>query len=141
MEALSFEEGVDLIVEKDDRYPREAYLFLREALEHTQKGVSKTSADQEHHVTGQELLEGIREYALQQFGPMVLTVFEEWRIAKCEDFGDLVFNLVENSLLKKTESDSRNDFQGGYDFFTAFRKPFLPSRRARPGIPAGLSAT
>ena len=70
---------------------------------------------------------GIRGFALAQFGPMAMTVFEEWGIHQCRDFGDIVFNMVENGLLAKTEKDNRADFDGGYDFYEAFRRPFLPS--------------
>ena len=64
-------------------------------------------------------------------------MFEEWGITNCKDFGDIVFNMVENGLLAKTEKDSRDDFQNGYDFTTAFRKPFWPqSRLAAENQPA-----
>src|SRR3954465_10790825 len=129
MHEASFEEGLELILEKDSRYQRDAYLFVREALDFTQKAAIK-----EHreglHVTGQELFGGIRDFALAQFGPMSLTVLEEWGITRCEDFGEIVFNMVENNLLAKTDTDSRGDFQGAYDFEDAFRKPFLPQNRA-----------
>lgn len=83
------------------------------------------------HVSGQELLAGIRDYALLQFGPMTLTLFEEWGVHRGEDFGEIVFNLVDNGLLSKTPQDSRADFKGGYDFPLTFRQPFLP--RAKKG--------
>ena len=85
-----------------------------------------TSEKAVRHVTGQQLLAGIRQHALAQFGPMAATVLNEWGVHRCEDFGEIVFNLVENGVLAKTEQDSRADFQGGYDFDEAFRKPFLP---------------
>jgi uncharacterized repeat protein (TIGR04138 family) len=129
MQAVNFEEILDRIVEKDPRYLREAYFFLREALDHTQKMVGKAKKGEIRHVSGQELLSGIREYALSQFGPMTLTVLEEWGIRSCEDFGEMVFNMVSSSLLAKTEQDSRDDFKGGYSFEEAFRKPFLPSQK------------
>lgn len=129
MQTPNFEEILDLIVKKDPRYHREGYFFLREALDHTQKMVGKKKNDI-RHVSGQELLEGIRDYALLQFGPMSLTVLAEWGIRSCEDFGEMVFNMVENSLLAKTEKDSRDDFKGGYDFEEAFRKPFLPQNKS-----------
>ena len=135
MQAISFEEGLANIVMRDPRYQRDAYLFLREALEHTQKIVPRKTQDEERHVTGQELLAGIRDYALKQFGPMTTAVFEAWGLRSCEDFGELVFNLVAHNLLKKTEQDSREDFRGGYDFFTAFQKPFLPQSHARSPAP------
>ena len=136
MQAASFEEAIDQIVAQDPRYHREAYFFLREALNHTQKMTGRLPKKNEiRHVTGQELLNGIREYALQQFGPMTLTVLDEWGIKGCMDFGDIVFNMVETKLLAKTEKDSREDFRNGYDFHEAFRKPFLPARLAPEPIP------
>jgi uncharacterized repeat protein (TIGR04138 family) len=126
MQAVNFEEIVEKIVKNDPRYTSGAYQFLREALDHTQKVITKPVKGSGRHVSGQELLEGIREYGLSQFGPMTMSVFAEWGIHRCEDFGELVFNLVENELLRKTETDSRDDFKSGYDFYQAFRKPFLP---------------
>lgn len=139
MQEVSFEQALEQIRAKDPRYARDAYLFIREALDHTQKTANKSSRESRpgrgekpaeglpiRHVTGQELLDGIRIYALEQFGPMVLTVFEEWSIRSCADFGEIVFNMVEIGLLAKTDKDSREDFQKGYSFEEAFRKPFLP---------------
>jgi len=131
MYEATFEEGLEQILAKDPRYHRDAYLFVREALDHTQKAIVKENRCQPRHVTGQELLGGIREFALAQFGPMTLTVFEEWGIRHCRDFGEIVFNMVEASLLAKTEKDSRADFADGYDFTEAFRNPFLPSARLK----------
>ena len=131
MQTPSFDEILSKILKTDPRYQQEAYVFLRQALDHTQKGASKASKSEARHVSGQELLQGIREFALLQFGPMTVTVLEEWGIRRCEDFGELVFNLVEHGLLSKTEKDSRADFQDGYDFDDAFRKPFQP-KQPRP---------
>jgi len=142
MQEVSFEQALEQLRERDPRYARDAYLFLREALDHTQKSVIKSARESRsgrgekppegfpvRHVTGQELLDGIRTYALEQFGPMVLTVFEEWGIHSCADFGEIVFNMVEIGLLAKTEKDSREDFQKGYAFQEAFRNPFLPEAK------------
>lgn len=154
MQQANFDEALDLIVQKDPRFHRDAYIFLREALDHTQKLVNKSSKSDKNeksesrastsdevsegkvrHVSGQELLAGIRSYALEQFGPMTLTVLNEWGLRQCEDFGELVFNMVENHLLAKTKKDSRDDFKGGYDFDEAFRQPFLPSTKSAPTEP------
>jgi uncharacterized repeat protein (TIGR04138 family) len=131
MQEASFEEGLELIVAKDARYKRDAYLFVREALDFTQKITSREQREG-LHVTGQELLAGIRDFALAQFGPMAMTVLEEWGITRCEDFGEIVFNMVENGLLAKTDSDSREDFHNAYDFDDAFRKPYLPQSKVTP---------
>src|SRR5436305_917383 len=131
MQSLNFDDVLNKIVESDPRYHRDAYAFLRDSLEFTQKLISKANKNQVRHITGQELLNGIREYALISFGPMTTTVFEEWGIRSCEDFGNMVFLMVENNLLRKQEQDSPNDFKNAYSFDEAFRKPFEPaSRRA-----------
>lgn len=129
MQTPNYEEALAAIVARDPRYVAEAYIFLREALDHTQKSITKPNKTDARHVSGQELLNGIKNYALTTYGPMALTVLAEWGIRRCEDFGEIVFNLVEHGLLSKTDSDSRADFQGGYDFETAFRQPFLPQRK------------
>ena len=139
MHGISFDEELEKIVSKDARYAREAYVFVREALDHTQKSITKPAReDAPRHVSGQELLAGIRDFGLQQYGPMTLTVLNEWGIRRCEDFGEIVFNMVENSLLAKTDKDSREDFKGGYDFEEAFREPFLPTKPGKPQ-PDGVS--
>ena len=125
MHEVSFEEALDLIRAKDPRYQREAYHFVKEALDHTQKNIGRHHRGRKH-VTGQELLAGIREYALAQYGPMTTTLLDEWGVHNCSDFGEIVFNMVEIGWLAKTEADSRADFEGGYDFKEAFRKPFCP---------------
>jgi uncharacterized repeat protein (TIGR04138 family) len=145
MHAPNLDEVLDQIVLKDARYHRDAYLFVREALDYTQKTIGKSpkseprqgAADDSaenrvRHVSGQELLLGIRGFALEQFGPMTLMLLQEWGVKRCEDFGEIVFNMVENNLLAKTKSDSRDDFRGGYEFEEAFRKPFLPSQAVAP---------
>ena len=127
MQEISFEEALGLIEAKDTRYHREAYLFVREALDYTQKTIARDSRGRIRHVSGQELLQGIRAYALQQFGPMAGMVLGEWGVLNCKDFGEIVFNMVEIGLLAKTDKDTRADFENGYSFEDAFRKPFLPS--------------
>jgi uncharacterized repeat protein (TIGR04138 family) len=153
MHTANFDEALDQIVQKDARYHREAYLFVREALDYTQRIVNKGIKSEPRkatteevvegkvrHVSGQELLAGIRAYALDQYGPMSLTVLNEWGVRCCEDFGELVFNMVENNLLAKTKNDSRDDFKQGYTFEDAFRKPFVPASRA-PVSPAESKPT
>lgn len=129
MQPLNFDDVLNKIVESDPRYHRDAYTFLREALEFTQKVISKANKNKVRHITGKELLDGIREYALVTFGPMTPTVFEEWGIHSCEDFGNMVFLMVSNNLLRKQENDSPSDFKNGYTFDDAFRVPFLPTAK------------
>ena len=129
MQESNFDSVVDQIVEHDSRFQRDAYFFLRDALGHTQKLIRKGGKNIVRHVSGQELLDGIRDYALSQFGPMTTTVFEEWGIKTCEDFGEIVFNMVANNLLAKTDKDTREDFKNGYSFAEVFKNPYLPASK------------
>jgi len=129
MQEVSFEKALAQILGKDQRYQRDAYLFVREALDYTQKIVAKQNRGRVRHVTGQELLAGVRDFALAQFGPMAMCVLEEWGIMSTSDFGEIVFNMVEVEWLAKTDKDTRADFAAGYEFYDAFRKPFLPPSR------------
>jgi len=130
MQEVNFELKLEKILAHDPRYSRDAYHFVREALDFTQQSVKRENQGAIRHVSGQELLEGIRQFALKQFGPMATIVFEEWGVKSCPDFGEIVFNMVESDLLAKTEKDTREDFQNGYDFHTAFRQPFVPESKA-----------
>ena len=110
-------------------------MLLREALDHTQNLAGKPKPGEIRHVTGQALLEGVRLYALHQYGPMALALLNEWGVHRGEDFGEIVFNMVECRLLAKTEKDSREDFKNGYDFETAFRAPFVPAAKTSAPAP------
>ncbi|MGB0581303.1 MAG: Minf_1886 family protein [Limisphaerales bacterium] len=125
--SLDVEDTLDKIVAKDGRFDRDAYYFVRDALDVAQKKFCKTGREPQH-VSGQQLLQGIRQHAIDEFGPLTLTVLEHWGITQCSHFGDIVFNMVDESLLGKTDEDERSDFADGYDFDEAFRQPFLPKQ-------------
>lgn len=127
MSDKNFPEVIKEIHAKDPRYGRGAYYFIREALDHTLKNLEKNKTKNKGHVSGTQLLDGIRDYALDRFGPMTMTLLDHWNIKKCRDFGDIVFNLVDFGILGRTENDSLEDFEGGYNFHDAFELPFMPS--------------
>ena len=134
MQDLEFSEIVALICKEDSRFDRQAYTFVRQALDQTVKDLKKKSPERtgkSQHVTGSELLLGIRAYALDQYGPLTKTVLNGWGITRCSDFGDMVFNLIEYNVFSKTENDRREDFSEVYDFEEAFVKPFAPLRKRR----------
>ena len=144
MQKTGFTEALEQIVAADPRYDREAYLFLQDALDFTMKSRKKQKTDLSRHVTGQELLEGVRVFAIKEYGPMVPTVFETWGIRRCDDFGEMVFNLIRAGIFGKTETDTIEDFRNGYDFCDAFVKPFVPegrplSPKMQPGEPVQQS--
>ena len=121
MNELSIEELLENVVLEDNRYSVDAYHFVREGLDFTVKSLRSP-----RHVNGGELLNGIREYALEEYGPMAKRVLAEWGITCCADIGCIVFNLVNVGLLGKTEDDSLEDFKKGYDFNDAFLQPYRP---------------
>lgn len=131
MHKINFEEALVQILKEDPRYAPEAYYFLREALDFTTKSLKKPTEGPGRHVSAAELLEGIRQYALKEYGPLTMTVLQFWGIRQCTDFGQIVFNLVNKKFLGKTEDDSVNDFNRSYDFATTFRAPFEPEKKKR----------
>jgi uncharacterized repeat protein (TIGR04138 family) len=141
-----FAETVTDICKEDPRFDRKAYDFVRSGLDQTVKDLRKKDAaraERSRHVTGAELLEGLRIYALEQYGPLAKTVLNSWGINRGGDFGEIVFNLIEHNVFSKTESDRREDFADTYDFESAFVKPFQPARKKMPGSssPSGALGT
>ncbi len=128
MKKTSFEEALHQITREDPRYDAHAYLFIREALDFTIKELAKPTEGPARHVSGKELLEGIRRYALAEYGPIAHRVLSHWGLGCTEDFGNMVFNLVDKGILGKTAEDSQEDFAGGYDFEQAFLAPFRPRK-------------
>src|ERR1043165_9628114 len=140
MQKIGFAEALDSIIATDPRYQRDAYAFLRDALDFTTKQQKKIKGVSVRHVTGPELLDGVRHYALKEFGPLVMTVFENWGIHSCEDIGNMVFNLIGAGIFGKTEQDSIEDFKNVYEFGDVFVKPFEPPQTAAPVFPPSLPA-
>jgi len=106
---------VEDICLQDKRYKPDAYEFLLQGLTFTQKKFKKQA-----HVSGRELASGLRDFAIDQYGALALKVLAHWGISQTEDFGNIVFNLIEKKLLSKTEDDHLADFACVYDFKTAF---------------------
>jgi uncharacterized repeat protein (TIGR04138 family) len=131
MHQLDFSEAVDHLTAQDPRYHRDAYYFIREALDHAVK-LRKRQLGETGHVTGQQICEGARQVALKHFGPMVPTVLGYWGISKTEDFGEIVWNLIELGVFGKTEADSRKDFQAVFSFQDEFVEPYDPSKAVQP---------
>lgn len=114
------------LLQQDLRYHIEAYQFVREALAYAQETLKmpRQGAEGEHHITGQQLCEAIRQYALDQYGYMALTVLNNWGVHRTGDFGEIVYNLIRIKHMKKSDSDRREDFDDVYEFATAFEPVF-----------------
>jgi len=111
--------GVKEILQKDSRYKAQAYAFVLAALE-----VARIQTGKSKHVTGVELLQGIKILAQKDFGIMAKTVLESWGIKTTDDIGEIVFNLIDIKLLSKTDEDKKEDFHNVFDFETVFIKEY-----------------
>ena len=116
----SYQTRIADLVERDPRYSYEAYEFVFAALSHTQRALGRLPGkgevpETQYHVSGRELVEGVRDLAVREFGFMARIVFRMWGITRTADFGEIVFNLIEAELMSKTTDDSRADFHEVFD--------------------------
>jgi uncharacterized repeat protein (TIGR04138 family) len=138
------------LLQEDQRYKLEAYQFVRDALAYaqdvlklgeqqdpataeTEHEASSEEADEprvERHLTGQELCEAIRQFATEQYGLLAKTVLNSWGLRSTSDFGEVVYNLIRVGLMKKSQSDRREDFDDCYDFDRAFLQEFRITKEA-----------
>ncbi len=132
------------LLRDDPRYKIDAYQFVRDGLSYAQEVLELGGAESteltpdeledetqprvEAHLTGQQLCEAIRQYALEQYGLMAKTVLNSWGIHSTSDFGEIVYNLIEIGLMKKSKQDRREDFDNVYEFDTALRQEFQITR-------------
>jgi uncharacterized repeat protein (TIGR04138 family) len=133
---ITFNAKLSEVVARDPRFAYEAYEFVYQALDHTLKMQDRATGaergDDPRHVSGRELLEGIRCLALQEFGRMARTVFQRWGLRSTEDFGAIIFNLVDAELMSKTDEDNLDDFKAGFDFDAALVEDYdIPLDEAR----------
>jgi uncharacterized repeat protein (TIGR04138 family) len=116
------------VLKKDPRYSFEAYEFVRESLAYAQDvlglGAAENPDAPERHLTGQQLCEASRLYALSQYGMMARVVLGSWGIHSTSDLGTVVYNLIDANLMKKSATDRREDFDGIYDFEVAFEQKY-----------------
>jgi uncharacterized repeat protein (TIGR04138 family) len=125
------------LLEQDRRFKLDAYQFVRDALTYAQDelgmgGSEPTEAEEgspeegslENHLTGQQLCQAIRLYAIEQYGYLAKAVLNSWGIHRTSDFGDIVYNLIEIELMRKSKHDRREDFDDVYDFNEAFLEAF-----------------
>ena len=131
------------LLKEDRRYKIDAYAFVFEALNYAHKvlklgGVPIEEPEEEEssesgepgpkeaerHLSGQQLCEAIRLYALEQYGYMAPCVLKSWGVNATSDFGEIVFNLIRIGQMRKTKDDLREDFDNVFDFETGFRENF-----------------
>lgn len=126
MAHLSMDQAIAKLREANAKYAPAAYHFIRRALDHSLRKWKREDSDRPAHVSGKELLEGFRELALAEFGPLAKTVLEDWGITRCGEVGEIVFQLVSLGVLGKNEEDKITDFEELWSFAEAFDVPFQP---------------
>ena len=140
LQKTDFLEAVRQTCEKDPRYRPEAYVFVKQAFDFTMEMLNKPREGEGRDVSCAELLDGTRQFALREFGPLAQTVLKSWGINRTEDFGEIVFNIIDTGHFGKTSEDKKENFANGYDFHEAFEQPFLPTGKGkRPTKTTGSS--
>ncbi|MBB26775.1 MAG: Minf_1886 family protein [Verrucomicrobiota bacterium] len=129
MQKTDFHDAVEEVLKSNSDYSADSYYFLQEVLLQAVEKQRKMSGGENKHVSGLELLDAFRERMLKQFGPMSMTLLDEWGIYRTQDVGKMVFNLIEVGAFGKSKHDQQEDFEEVYDFHEAFVSPFLPRRK------------
>lgn len=112
-------------------YPLEAFNFVREGLSYTVQRLHKDPAsvpESSRHISGQQLCLGLRDFAIEQYGLLAMVVLKHWHVSRTDDFGRIVFAMIEAGLMSRTDQDSLDDFRAVYDFDEAFAQDELLSR-------------
>ena len=141
MAHLTMDQSIAKLREENPKYAPAAYHFIRRALDFSLQKLKRQDADRPAHVSGKELLEGFRDLALEEYGPLAKTVLEDWGITKCSEVGEIVFQLVGMGVLGKNENDVIEDFEELWSFAEAFDVPFLPQGAEAPRKPRSKPRT
>ena len=124
---MSVQDWMREIARRDGRYSPEAFRFLVESLTHAIRLAGKDEAEgADRHVTGGELLNGMRVHALELFGPLAAQVWRSWGVRSTLDWGHMVFRLVDEEKLSRNDEDTIEDFADGFDFDEAFVRAYVP---------------
>jgi uncharacterized repeat protein (TIGR04138 family) len=126
---------IEALAAADARYSLQAYHFVFDCLDFVlerEAAAQGTRVPADSHVSIPQLLDGLRAYALHEYGPMARLVLERWGLYRTEDFGEIVFALVEHELLNKQASDRLSDFRNGFNFREAFDKAWRSSPKSMP---------
>ncbi len=127
------------VVAKTTRYPLDAFLFVQRGLDFTVTRLHGELDDDAYfdaddiessrHVSGQDLCQGLRDFAIKEYGLLARTVLRRWSINTCRDFGEIVFAMVDGGLMRKTDDDSIHDFNNVFDFASAFEPALMLGKK------------
>lgn len=139
MERLTFGAAVKLLTSREPRYQSDGYYFIKDSLERTLARLRKEELEEHRQVTGPELLEGLIDHALAEFGSMAVSVLESWGISDGEDVGKMVFLLIGVGAFGRSDEDSPEDFVGVVDLRERLLRPYRPSRRVLAPASQGVA--
>lgn len=113
-------------IAKESGYPIEAFQFVREGLQYTVQQIHGQDAqqDKQRHISGRHLCHGLHKIALQRWGLLAQEVLRRWNITSTMDFGSIVFAMIEQNWMMKTDQDRLEDFLDVYDFNRMFNVEF-----------------
>lgn len=127
---INFYDKIKEITDKDPRYHPDAYELVMQTLWWTQKKLKHNG-----HISGRQLAEGMRDFVLNQYGPLAKTVLNYWGVNSTADFGEIVFNMIGCRMMRKSDEDSLRDFENVYDFEEALDvfkiRPYREKKRLR----------
>ena len=134
MKTIEFQKKVKTILQKDKRYSEDAYEFVNDAVIYTVEKSKKKPKTENKHITGRELLDGVIEFALREFGPLAFDVLSKWGINEGVSIGNIVFNMVKYQILSTSEEDSIEDFKNYPSFEQIFDKYFRPKTNEKKHV-------
>lgn len=138
-------DAVQAVIARDPKFDMGAYYFLKDSLDFTVKRVMESNEGEHRHVAASELLIGFRDLAIQEFGPMASTMMTEWGVSSCTDIGTMVFQLIDEGVFGKQDSDTMEDFAELFPLIETLDAPFLPRNTPKTideeGQLPGLSAS
>jgi uncharacterized repeat protein (TIGR04138 family) len=131
------DKSLEQVIGEDGLYPVEAFDFVHRGLMFTtdQLHAAITDPNESRHISGQQLCEGLRQYALLQWGLLARTVLHRWNITRTEDFGAIVYMLIKTGVMGKTEEDTFDDFREVYDFTAAFEQGYAIPAQSLETLP------
>ena len=131
MQPTKFTDAVEAISSEHQGYDSGAYYFLKDALDFTVRRVMESNDGKHRHVASSELLIGFRDLAIQEFGPMASTMMTEWGVKSCSDIGAMVFQLIEEGVFGKQDSDTLEDFSEIFPLIETLEAPFKPKNELK----------
>jgi uncharacterized repeat protein (TIGR04138 family) len=138
MDHSETEETILRICATHGRYRPVAYRFVLDSLDHTlrsrgARGLPAADAPPSN-VSGRDLLENARDLAVDRFGALARDVLAHWGIQRTDDIGEIVFHMVEAKLLRKTDTDSLDDYRDVFELGTALDERFIERLEEEPVV-------